>query len=318
MSALVIQIIFLSLEIGNSILHGVGVCFLLCLYKRENKDSQNLFLLNLSCSELLWNIMAIIRSILATLHKVGYKQGAIMKMHWCFHIALGTGVCYIHILAMFYLTVDRLLHILLHLRYPVFWNMRKSMTLVLVTWVLNLFLGLILSLLTYFKFRYVYIETQINRILTVYVTSALYGVYLIFAAISYSKIFMTYARSEKRNVHKSQTTKMSLYRIFKNSRFYFPVIIIISYLVLTVVPSLTRATWLMIYPRNYNYTIMMFYHICVRLSHTFDGVAYIFLQKPVRKLLYKKVTFTWYSPDHNCRGGPIYGFCIFLDQFWIF
>ena len=62
-----------------------------------------------------------------------------------------------------------------------------------------------------------------------------------------------------------------------------------SYVVLTVVPSLTRAS-LYIAEVKFPYAITFWYLLSIRISYTVDGVLYVLMQKKVRILFWKKVS----------------------------
>ena len=77
-------------------------------------------------------------------------------------------------------------------------------------------------------------------------------------------------------------------RSFSTTKFYIPLLLIFTYLVLTVIPSITRSfRYLLGYQVPYEWN---FFYLCsVRLSYTVDGIIYVFCQKKVRRLLWRFV-----------------------------
>lgn len=284
--------IILGVEIFNSTTHGFGA-YLLHALSRSDHDTQRLFLLNLACSEFLWNLVAIIRDAirLAYLLICSYDKGHLVKAYFVVEMALATGVTYINYTAMLYLTVDRLLHIILHLRYDQYWNRRRTKILLGITWIFNIVLSAVFAILTYFKFGYVFAYT--SSAISVYIPTGLFVLYVIVCVVTYYNMFMLHARSEQRSASHGSTTHaptISLLKIFRKSRFFISVILIGSYMLLTVMPGLIRSMIILLKANeNIRTYVSMYYLISSRISHSVDGAIYIFLQSDVRKLLYKKV-----------------------------
>lgn len=282
-----IWVILLSVEFGNSALHGIGSYLLFYLYKNKEKSSKTLFLLNLACSELIWNVIACSREVISMKKRKPHRF-----ITSSLNIALSTGLNYLYILSMLYLTSDRLFHISLHLRYAQYWNIKKTKILILATWCINISLSVVLpTILVPSKY-----EGKLNFIFNIYMTTFLLTLYLIFAIVTYVVLFRVYARSERRLNSQLKNKKRkftSFYKIFVNSRFILPVILIGGYLVLTVVPCLIRAFYYCLFPTSLTtMTYLNYYYVLsTRLSFTVDGVIYIFVQKDVRHLLYRKLCF---------------------------
>lgn len=305
---LIVNGVLLFIELINCLLHGVGAYLLSCLYKKDRKDSQKLYVLNLACSELVLNILLVIRETIVMLYKSGYAPTHLLVVFRSIDMALGTGVLNIYMLAMFYLTADRLLQTILLLKYPQYWTLGKSKTLIIVTWVLNIAIGVTFSLLTYFKMAAV-VKFKIHMIMLVYTPTCVYCVYLAFAIVTYLRMFMVFAHSKRRLSRRDDNGKqVSLYKHFTNSRFFLSVTLIGSYLVLTVIPSIVRAIWYLTSPESLPITLFICIAILKTLSLTVDAIIYIFLQKNVLKLLKQKMGFDRKKEEngyiiHRKRGG---------------
>lgn len=294
---MVILCIVLAIEVGNLLLHSLG--FRLLLNLKQNKENQRLFLLNLTCSEILWNLLLVVRDIYLISKLVGGASSSYTAL-WCLNMAFSTGVTYIYILAMFYLTLDRLLHITLHMRYTQYWCKRNTKILFAITWISNIALSIVLALLTYYELDYV--MTKIHMFVSIYLWTIMNIIYLVFAMVTYLTLFILHLKSERKIRRiSSSASGTSILSIFKQSRFSIIAILITSYIVLTIVPSVFRIVIWVFYPLStIKYTVEIYYLFSTRLSSTVDGIVYIFLQKTIRQLLVSFCT-TRYNTMRNLR-----------------
>lgn len=282
---LILRCLLLTVAAGNVFLHGIGLSLLLILNKRDQDDSQTLFLINVACSELICNILLVVRDIIEIAMQSGYMSTTLMSLFFCLNFALATGISYLTIMAMFYITGDRLLHILLHLRYSQYLNVEKTRQLLFCTWFLNMTISFVFSLLTYVDVNFVFKQAHLGKVFTAYVANILHLAYFVFAIFTYLAMFRVYARTERNKYPRS-----SMFTIFVKSRFFVSIVLIGGYLVLTVFPNLARAIiWLNSNSAGLEYAMSMYFHFSTRLSQTVDGLIYIFLKKTVRYLLWKKL-----------------------------
>ena len=214
----------ITIEGVNIVLQVVGIVLLVSVYKREENNTQGTYLLNLAASELLWNLIAITKETII-LYLPEEKLA-----HDCIDIALFTGIEYNVILAMYYFTGDRLLHILLHARYEEYWDTRKSRILILVTWVCDVVISIVFALLCYFDVS----PIRTKRTMIGVVLPSLMSIYLIFSIVTYLYMFNIYKKSERKLRQKiSVSSAPSTYEIFRKSRFHVSIVIIGTYLLLT-------------------------------------------------------------------------------------
>lgn len=289
-SKVVIRVFLLSIEAGNCLLHVIGLYLLFHVYRGEPKDTQKLCLINLAFSELMWNSVLVVRDMIKIFHLLGYSQNALNTAFWCLSMFLATGVTYINISAMFYLTADRLMQILLHLRYAEYWNVGKTRIVFIITWSFNILLSITALTYTFYNFEYVRHEIKLSKILSVYVMTSLFFIYILFAMFTYFTLFCVYVKSEQKyfRKHSSSGVDKSVVKIFIESRFFLSVILIGSYLLLTVFPSLIRAIWYLVSYSTFTYHMTAYYLLSTRLSHTVDAVLYIFAQRSVRDVIFRK------------------------------
>ena len=240
-----------------------------------------------------------------------------------------TSVQYIYILAMVYITTDRFFRVLSPFKYHAWWNFRKAWKLIAVTWVVCILFGVGMSVFTTFHYTYVRYEARISRLMAVYVLTTMYAASMLISLVAYVYIFTQFGKSLRNrslnhksdkeestklnqtheNTHKNWYSKklMSLSNYaswvrltFKSSKFHIPFLLILTYLIMTVVPSVARSLHFLLGHRlSYEWT---FFYLCsVRLSYTVDGVIYVLLQRRVRRLLWSVVTGSRAESSHMVK-----------------
>ena len=131
-----------------------------------------------------------------------------------------------------------------------------------------------------------------------YVLTFLFCSYLIFAIITYLILFKLYKKSERKRLSTARTTSS----IFKNSRFYIALIIIGTYLILTVIPCVIDFVWYAVDGVTVPYPVIRYYIISTLLSFTADAFVYILMKDPVRNVLKQKIckckcSETWHQSE---------------------
>ena len=283
------------------------------------------------------------------------------RSFWIMNMFFVTTVQYIYILAMVFIAADRFFHVFYNLRYESLWDIRKSLRLVVGTWTVCVFIGVIFCVWLIADYKYVKYDAKISRIMAVNVLSFFYTFSLVVGVLTYVYLFVQYTTSKRNKTINPRKRKMGeqqnpfltsdhlsslrqnlpenhpslgqnlaanvstsriiryfslrkiftavaertswLLRSFSTTKFYIPFLLIFTYLILTVVPSVTRSfRYLLGYQVRYEWT---FFYLCsVRLSYTVDGVIYVFLQKRVRILLWKKMV-CGRDEDGRGRGGSL-------------
>lgn len=105
--------------------------------------------------------------------------------------------------------------------------------------------------------------------------------YSIFAIFTYILMFFTYVNSKRRLTQPSQ--HVTVWKIFINSKFSFSMLLIGSYLLLTVIPENIRMIY---YHKNINMLWKLYFIILFPLlSSSVDGILYIYMKEPVKDLL---------------------------------
>lgn len=298
------HLVIIVLSLFNTLLHGVGCTLLIRVYKNGKKTIQLMYLINLGMCECILNVIRSLQHIMILADtNPPTPQIAVINMYLNFFA--GSGLFYLYSLAMFYITGHRLLSILLPFKYHVIWTLHRTKLLLVATWSINVTLAFAVIIGVYL------LELDTNNvqnkrgftILYLYIPTAFNVIFLLFALFSYSIMFQRFSHSRRRfsqacvanNCH-----KQTLLQIFRHSKFFVSILVITSFLLLMVIPSLIHSLSKM---SGYDMPqkVVFFTFISVTLSDTADGLIYIFLQKSVRSLLFSESGVKFPSFELNVR-----------------
>ena len=106
--------------------------------------------------------------------------------------------------------------------------------------------------------------------------------------MTYYKIFRTYMRSQRRVSRSSLAMKKdNVWKKVVQSTFFVPVLLILSFILLVVVPDLIVSVY-KLSGRDVPATLEEVCHLMFSISDLCDVGIYVFMQRPVRNLLLKK------------------------------
>lgn len=282
----ILNSILLVFIVTNIFLHSLGIHLLICLERTPTSRWHEMYLLNLSLSELLINISELLvwripkiftwnQSSLPHLHKV---QEFISLINASF-IAIN------YYFSMFYITIDRLLDIHLNIRYNVYWNENKAKKLIYATWGFSSVVCICL-VSTYFSKAYDYKYAMLHF----FMLPADF-LFIFLTIITYVVIFKTFRRTRVFSVTASTTyATPTCWQVFRNSRFYVSVLIILSFVLFMIFPDITFM--FCAFNKKGDVGLALLRDItCViyQIAYLSDAVIYIFMHQPVRKLLWKKI-----------------------------
>lgn len=290
--------ILFTLDVMNVVLHSTGISLLLSLYSRNKNKIQFVYIINLSLCELIINLVGAIETILRIINTTQYgpEKAATSPLStacYLMYITNATGFSFVFYMNMIYITVDRLLDILLNLRYPVYWDEYKAITLLKVTW----FMGIVIVAIT-FVCCYGYDQWVWESVMFEFLYPFLEIAFMVLAVFTYIFIFRKFKQSQLPPVHlqydKSvSTTKKtkrqnSTFEAFKNSRFYISVLLILTFILFMIVPDLAYL-FICILPKRESELILTICWIVYGIANICDAFIYIYLQAEVKELLVKKV-----------------------------
>ena len=275
----------------NVILHTVGSCLLINLYTRNRPTTQQIYLLHLSICEGITNLIYVIQTFPSFLSISANTSAVVRKMLEVLYFINFILMYMVIYMTMLLMTLDRLMSVVLNFKYSNYWNPNKTKKSIILMWCVCI-LATISFLLPY-KFN----SLLWGESFGVYFYPVSNIAFLLLASVTYIFMFWKYKNSQRikqrqRRSTVGQTTtfvpnhKLTLIKVFLQSRFYISVLIILTYVLFIIIPY---CTYLL-----YRYAIkgksqipehiMTILHPFTYLS---DAVIYIFMQPRVRKLLWR-------------------------------
>lgn len=217
-------VILIVLNFANIILHTIGAYLLLRIFKNGSETSHLMYLINLALYEALMNFLEVFRR-LSEFISSGFVISEIQKYVL---IVSFTGVSIVYYLNMLYITLDKLLDIALSLRYPAFWNEYKTIWLLRLLWFLSMCLCIFICFLH--RFNHFNWEDAFFK----YCYPILGLTFVVSASITYGFIFYKF-----KSTRTSWDNQNSTIKIFRNSCFYIPVLLILTFFLFMIIPDLT-------------------------------------------------------------------------------
>ena len=244
-------------------------------YNRQHSTEQ-VYVINLALTEGFINLFEGVRRIMELITLHGNSSSLLVNVQNYLMIVLLTGISFVYYADMIYLTIDRLMLVLLNIKYSLYWNERKAFHLVAWTWVCGVALSVVVCLLTYYNdYDWEYnFYTFFYPILEI--------LFILVAISAYVLIFREYARTRSVPGAGPQQ-RLSWWKIFRNSRFYISVLLILTFFLFMVVPDLTYLTVLKLrgsVPDWMGTTVWISYAI----SNMFDFIIYMFMDRRVRSV----------------------------------
>ena len=275
----------------NISIHVVGFYLLLCL---KPKKVQHWFVISLSITEIIKNVVIELTTIPDVMDLSDETWLVIDEIHVYLAITYDYGITTLYYMTMYYITLDRLLRILLSMSYPLYWNIKKTKILLLSTWVFSVLVCTILSLI--YKFcgadnglsYFIYVDDT-EAAIVAYSHPCIDTIFLLLAIATYWTIFCKYALSRRRiSISSNNRNVESSFQIFIRSPFFVPVLLILSFIIFTVFPNLIFAYY-EFSGEEISYTLDVICYILFATSDLCDAFIYIFVQKQVRNTLLKKI-----------------------------
>ena len=268
-----IPIIYVALAVLNISVHTICTSLLCLIYRKGNgSKTQQLYMLNLSLLELMKNIFFFVWNLTAA---VGFELPATIM--WLSYLCIFA----VNISSMSLLTGDRLAASWLNVRYNNICTVFRVKVAILCTWVVCL-----VVVPSVFSVLYaVYGICVLDRIMKYthkFAFPVIYILFFIFASITYAALFVFFVNSRNR----SSSTHLSVLHLFRNSKFYVALLLISSFLVLSVLPQLVKSA-MVLKILAFDETLKWTANVAFYLSDTADGVIYFLFYAPVRKLILK-------------------------------
>lgn len=195
---IVLHVVLAIQNFINIALHTIGFYL---LYSLDNKNSQKIFLLNLSLSEILKNLIVPMMTLPELFG--AYDMGSLQEMRLYYTIVYDYTVMFSYYTTMFSITAERYFIILLGgKKYQTYWDIRKTKYLVVFTWLLGITGSIAIALMYRFASLsfieyFVYLNNR-DAAVVVYSSPLIDAAFIVLAIAVYHKIFQKYSRSQRK------------------------------------------------------------------------------------------------------------------------
>ena len=277
----------------NVTFHSSGCYLLLRLFKNGQDNVQQIYLINLSVTHTLGNILQLLSRVLQLVDHGG--SSTLKQLDTCIMVILLTVLTFSYYMSMAYITLDKALEILLNIKYPVYWNEQKAKRLVYTTWVVGVCMPVCVLLMHHIG--HISIDA-IADVLFLYICPTFDFSFTILAVITYSFLFQRYRKSRvlptvsmhltHGMTNQESPNSNSIFKIFRKSNFYITVLLILSFLIFMVLPNMVYLFYGVVgghKSKTLDEALLILYNI----SYLLDAWIYIFAQQSVRNLFYRKL-----------------------------
>lgn len=299
---LVLDVILFLFYLTNLFLHSLGSYLLIRLYRRGKDDVEQIYLIQLSITDAMINLLSIVQTPLVEQLPVSEKvQSALEDLQYHVAVVLGTGLTLINYVTVMYITVDKLLEIFLNIRYPLYWSQERAKYLIITTWSVGLLICIIFSIISGDHCN----KVTYQDIFPVYVYPTFDFIFIIIAVTTYVFIFRKFMEKRGNDVThstKQRKHKQNVIKVFFKSRFYVSALLIASFLVFVVLPDLLWLFVDIIYKKR-SYDLVAACNMCYSIWYLSNAFIYIYLKVSVKQLFWKRLYHTF--PFLNRRRNAI-------------
>lgn len=276
----------LIIKFINIILHSVGIHLLRSLPENDKRKVQVIYIMNLSVTELILNTISFFRNIIKLIPHHEQHTALIMQYSYVFDYAVLKCALY---LTMIVLTLDRILLVLYNVRYPSCLSANRAKLSILFIWLVCALV--FIMYLLFFMYLFKHSDYESCKLFN-YVVIAFDMLFLSIAVLAYSLIFRSFVKQKRKkgmlsvNGENESEKRRTLWKVFRESRFYVAVLLISTFTVFVVVPDFVFAFHACQGDaRNIRYITT----ICYAISYFSDALIYVFLNDKVRKLFVQKL-----------------------------
>lgn len=274
------------------VLHTLGSCLLISIYRHTSHRPQVLYLLSLSMCEALYNFIRLLMIPVTEMFVISEDITQVVKVvQGCLNIAACTGISFIYYGSIIYVIFDRFLGIFLRLRYNIYCTVHRAKNAVMLLWLLNFGLILILTLcdklLSTFTFKVQWMW-YVYPCCDIFIICLLFCTYIfIFKEYKFSQLGSLQALSTSA----AATASPSTLKLFQNSNFFIPVLLTLSFTVFIALPDLLYFFLIVIDKRKKNDIFLVLARLSYSVSDLLDALIYLFLHPLVREKLAEKVRY---------------------------
>lgn len=283
----------LAMNSLNIVLHLIGF-FLLMARRHGEGDVQRVYLINLSITEFVKNLLILITVIPDVINIPDDMEHVINEAHTYIGIVYDYGVMCSFYLTMIFVTIDRYIYISWNEAYKKHWKHREAKCLMFLIWGIAVFISLVISLVYKLSgskkgIKYFLYIDDTESLVIAYCRPFIDVPFLLLAIIVYYKIFCKFSQSHKRITAPRKQKQDSSIKIFIKSRFLITALLIVSFILFTFIPDMIF-TYYAFTHHHISYQLEAICYILFAISDLSDAIIYIFIKHEVRKLLLQKLS----------------------------
>ena len=278
---LVISVFSIVLEVLSIVINSFSLYLLICLHRTGRGNVQYIYLINLSGTNIFASAGFMITNALDICQY--YKDA---DCH-CYisnytNLVLLTVISFVLYMTMTYVIVDELMQVLMNIRYPVYWDMTKAKYLIFLTWSVGMIMCIYFIIVNEFN------EDEYDIFLGKYFRLPFNFIFIIIAIACYSYIFHKYrlTRINPTPVGTTQTATESIFKVFRNSRFYVSVLLILNFICFVIFPEIIVS---FIEDNDKTSLCRNIMFILFDISFIIDAWVYVFFRLPVKRLMWEKL-----------------------------
>ena len=258
----------------NVLLHSTG-CFLLWkTYKRSQVTTQKLLLFHLSISEGLMNLNLVV--IFAVHLCIDFRSESYKIIYTYIIHPMRSSLFYVIFFIMLFMTLDRLMAVVLNLKYQIYWRVTRTKKVLAAIWIFGLLLSVCFGVFPEFTPHRVYI---LILMIHIYLQLAFSIFFVVTALLTYAIIFWKYKMS-RNSLETATSNGNGQHQQHSRTHFYIPVLIISTYMILNATPFIMVIFFIDKSVSGEIATILFY------IGYMSDALIYIFLQPKVRKQLF--------------------------------
>ena len=270
-----LQITLLLLHLTNVFLQTIGSYLLISLYRNGGDSIQRLLVINLSITEGLLSVIGTMATIAEMVTEVEGDSVDIFDKY--ISLVRNAGLIFMYYFSMYFITIDRLLAIYLNIKYHLYCNEVYAKWLLITTWTI------VIMLVTSVAVATACTSFQYERPFGLYLLAPISTIFLLIAISAYVSIFLKF-REKCLTPSSSEGERPTVFKTFRNSKFYESVLLITSFIVFVQIPG--GVYYGLAYVNNdKTYFMGLLLIISYVVSNICDVFIYVFVQADVRKRL---------------------------------
>ena len=279
-----VEIIILFICPVTLLFHFLGTFVVSCLIHNGGYKIRHLLLLN-------YSLCVIATGSTNIIHIMVHRYLHDNKGHACCVM-----VYYVFFCAMIFINLDRLLEVLLNIKYPVYITKNRTVGAIAFSWCVGIVASVMASVLTTFEEMLDYLP---------YIATPIDICYLVFVTVSWTIIFYHFKRSRRHpTALNNSSTVISIGATFRKSKFFVALLLVLSFVLCTIPPDL------MVMMKSGQDTaclsIISFY-----IASTVDALLYITMDRLTRRMLWRKLRI-----NRRGRISPRWGATIGTAAVW--